>query len=223
MLDSAFKSLTWLTERVVDMHLTMQLGQEWKDSISDAQRTEAKRALLVHREFVDILTSLRAEALQHMHQALNAELQGSLDPERLLQLSDKVCTKQACPTGSHILHGCCPFDTFGDGSCLNSSRLGPVYASQQAPPDRICATMFAALLFLLAEVIGCLQAVLTFDAPIRHSNVRTKHAPVTQTECFIELLEFSCHRYSKRRLQGVPIRRASGILHCSYGRLYNQA
>ena len=33
---------------------------------------------------------MRAEALEQMNRDLEAELQGSLDPERIKQLSDKV-------------------------------------------------------------------------------------------------------------------------------------
>ncbi|KAK9825520.1 hypothetical protein WJX74_003641 [Apatococcus lobatus] len=70
--------------------LDRQLGQKWKDSITDAQRNQAQTALKVHRGCVNKLSLLRAEYLQQMRHDLQDELQGLLDPERLLQLSDKA-------------------------------------------------------------------------------------------------------------------------------------
>ena len=70
--------------------LVLQLGKDWKESITAAQRDEVQRALRTHRESVAELTFMRAEALEQMNHDLQAEIQGSLDPVRIKQLSNQV-------------------------------------------------------------------------------------------------------------------------------------
>lgn len=79
-----------LTMQQLERCPVLQLNQEWKQSITAAQRLEVQTALRIHQASVSELTAMRAEALEQMSHDLEAELLGALDPERIKQLSDKV-------------------------------------------------------------------------------------------------------------------------------------